>query len=383
MSLILLLLLPIAAFFKLTKKSVPSHSKSKSVPEDYLVGIHLLLAEQPDKAVDVFIKMLEVNNNTVETHLALGSLFRRRGEVDRAIRVHQNLIARPNLSTEQRVEALLALGQDYLRAGMLDRAERIFLEVVSTNLYVSAALRFLKEIYQREKAWEDAIQIAIKLQLASGEDQQPTIAHYYCELSLKYKTTQPQKSENYLYQALQTDKKNVRASLLLGELAIEMQDYKTAIKHFQQVRFQDPDYLSEALQPLAKCYEQMGLNSEFIRFLKDCLKEHARISLVLILSDYVIQQYGAAAAVELITDYLRLHPSVRGLKRLIELQIAAIPKDTTQDLPILRDITSRMLENKPVYRCDECGFGAKTLHWLCPGCRNWNSVKPIHGLEGD
>src|SRR6478736_1140125 len=124
-----------------------------NLPRDYLVGLNFLLNEEPDKAVDVFIKMLEVDSNTVETHLAVGKLFRRRGEVDRAIRIHQNLIARPQLDKVYREQSLFELGQDYFSAGVLDRAERIFLELVEVKSFSAKALRALLDIYQQEKDW--------------------------------------------------------------------------------------------------------------------------------------------------------------------------------------------------------------------------------------
>src|SRR5690242_4385196 len=134
--------------------------RKSNLPRDYLVGLNFLLNEETDKAVDIFVKMLEVDSDTVETHLAVGKLFRRRGEVDRAIRIHQNLIARPQLEKVYREQSLYELGQDYLSAGMLDRAERIFLELVSAKSHSAQALRTLIDIYEQEKDWENAVKTA-------------------------------------------------------------------------------------------------------------------------------------------------------------------------------------------------------------------------------
>src|SRR5277367_1878657 len=132
--------------------------QKSNLPRDYLVGLNFLLNEETDKAVDIFIKMLEVDSDTVETHLAVGKLFRRRGEVDRAIRIHQNLIARPQLERVYREQSLFELGQDYLSAGMLDRAEKIFLELLNGSSHSAQALRTLIDIYQQEKDWEKAVE---------------------------------------------------------------------------------------------------------------------------------------------------------------------------------------------------------------------------------
>src|SRR3990167_8803541 len=164
-----------------------SHSKDETphkvnLPRDYLIGLNFLLNEETDKAVDIFIKMLEVDSDTVETHLAVGKLFRRRGEVDRAIRIHQNLIARPQLEKIYKEQSLFELGQDYLSAGMLDRAERVFIELVQAKTHAAQALRILIDIYQQEKDWENAIKVAGQYEAVTRQPMQQVIAHYYCEL---------------------------------------------------------------------------------------------------------------------------------------------------------------------------------------------------------
>ncbi len=202
---LLLLLLPIAAvsgWYGGYKHKSSAAQKPNFLPRDYFIGLKYLIDEQPDKAVDIFIKMLEVNSDTVETHLALGGLFRRRGEVNRAIRIHQNLIARPQLVKGQRVQALSELAQDYMRAGVLDRAENLFLELLELDKGNEANFRYLLHIYEQQKDWEQAITIARKL-----HNMQPAIAHYYCELGDHKK-------------ALLMDKNCVRATLLQGAMHI-------------------------------------------------------------------------------------------------------------------------------------------------------------------
>lgn len=133
--------------------------ESRSLPQSYLNGLNFLLNEQQDKAIDAFIEAVRIDPDTIELHFALGSLFRRRGETERAIRMHQTLVEREDLSEAQRVEALAALGQDYLKAGLLDRAEAVFLKLRGT-VHDEAATRYLLEIYQQEKDWSKAIAVA-------------------------------------------------------------------------------------------------------------------------------------------------------------------------------------------------------------------------------
>lgn len=384
---LLLLLLPVAAasgWFLANRRGGAEGFTQNKVPKDYLVGLNFLLNEQPDRALDVFIKMLEVDSDTVETHLALGSLFRRRGEVDRAIRIHQNLIARPHLNKQQRIHALLALGQDYMRAGVLDRAERIFLEVVESGEEIAPSLRSLLDIYQQEKEWRKAIETAEKLAVKIGESMRVNIAHYYCELaSIDRSINNLEQARKHLRKALSINKSCVRASLMHGDIDLSNKRYKAAIKSYKQVELQDPNYLTEAIGPLTNCYECLDQQGELLAYLKQCLHKYPRITLVLVLVQQLQNHDDYASALDIITAYLKEHPSVRGLQYLIKLQMQKEEKHSQKSLQLLNDLADCMLDNKPIYRCGNCGFEAKKLDWLCPRCRNWNTVKPIHGLEGD
>lgn len=387
---LLLLLLPVAAAsgWHYARKSAgknPSISTGKTtLPQDYFIGLNYLINEQPDKAVDVFIKMLEVNSDTVETHLALGSLFRRRGEVDRAIRVHQNLIARPQLGKLQRIQALSELAQDYLRAGVLDRAERLFLELVKMGEQTTPSLHYLLNIYQQQKDWEQAISTAKKLQVITHELMQVPIAQYYCELAEQTsQKKQIDKAKSYLQHALQNDRNCVRASILQAEIETLSGNFKSAIRAYKQVKSQDPDFISEIVLPLAHCCEELKAEDELIDYLRTCLNEYPRVPVVLVLADYLRKQQGDKVAIEFLAEQIHLHPSLRSLDYLLQLYLENSVGDTRYKLQILQDLVKGLLAQKPVYRCVECGFAAKALYWQCPRCRHWNTVKPIHGLEGD
>ncbi len=284
---LLLLLLPVAAasgWYAAARKYAKVKSSKNNLPKNYLVGLNFLLNEQPDRALDLFIEMLEVDSDTVETHLALGSLFRRRGEVDRAIRIHQNLIARPNLNKQQRIHALLALGQDYMRAGVLDRAERIFHEVVDSGEETLPSLRHLLDIYQQEKAWKKAINVASQLKVKNGDNMNINVAHYYCELAMNARGKNDiEEAKKFLRKALVINKDCVRASLIHGEIEINQSRYKAAMKFYKQVETQDADYITEAISPLCLCYEKLGRKEELLLYLKQCLHKYPRITLVLML----------------------------------------------------------------------------------------------------
>lgn len=383
---LLLLLLPIAAVsgWYIGRFGRADINSRTHLSRDYFVGLNYLLDEQPDKAVDVFIKVLEVDSETVETHLALGNLFRRRGEVDRAIRIHQNLIARPSLAKLHRVQALLALGQDYQKAGVLDRAERLFLQVVDMGEYAAESLQYLLEIYQQQKNWERAILIAAQYEALAGERISKQIAHYYCELAdIARMRKENDIAHQQIKNALKVDSNCVRASFLMAEMKFVAGQFKEAIQNYQQVKQQDPEYLSETLMPLVTCYEAMDGQAELMNYLLQCLQDYPRISIVLVIADQIQKQQGDRAAIEFIAHQLHQQPSLRGLKRLIALQLVTADAQSRENLVLLQELTASLLKNKPIYRCEHCGFGGRTLYWQCPGCKNWGSVKPIHGLEGD
>ncbi|HSW70331.1 MAG TPA: lipopolysaccharide assembly protein LapB [Gammaproteobacteria bacterium] len=354
-------------------------AQKMNLPRDYLLGLNFLLNEEPDKAVDIFIKMLEVDSNTVETHLAVGKLFRRRGEVDRAIRIHQNLIARPQLDKTYREQSLYELGQDYFSAGVLDRAERIFLDVVNIKEFNVSALQSLLVIYQQEKAWENAIQIAGKLGQATKKNMQPTIAHYYCELAeMTFHKGQSEQANQYLIQALEADPNCVRASLLQARIEMGKGDHKAALKHLKKIKNQNPDYLSESIEHLASCYEELNEEEKLVSYLMQMLEQYPHVPVVLILSERIRKRKGDKVAAKYVADYVRRYPTLRGLHLFINLYMSSTEGRAREDLIILHNLTKKLLADKPDYQCVSCGFSGKTLHWLCPGCKQWSSMKPVH-----
>ncbi|PHQ79802.1 MAG: lipopolysaccharide assembly protein LapB [Coxiella sp. (in: Bacteria)] len=382
------LLLPVAATFgwfmgRKDQQQNPINSNPNQLRHDYFKGLNYLINEQPDKAVDVFIKLLEIDSDTVETHLALGNLFRRRGEVDRAIRIHQNLIARPQLNKPHRVLALSALGQDYLSAGVLDRAERLFLELVRIGEENQQSLQFLLRIYEQEKDWKEAIEIARKIEGLSKKTMSATIAQYYCELAEQVlEKSWVTEALAHLKRAQAIDQRCVRSSMVRGRIAMEAGEYLEAIRSYKFVRTQDPDYLSEIIEPLWHCYAQLGDEASMVKFLHTCLVDTPRIKIVLAISNYLQEHADDKAAIDFVAEQVQRRPSLRGLSHLVGIYTSNSRGDTREKLRILKKFIDMLLSAKPVYRCENCGFSAKTLLWLCPGCHKWSRVKPIQGLEG-
>lgn len=383
------ILLPVAAYsgwwIARRNDAAKQPELNNQLSREYVMGLNYLLNEQPDKAVDIFIKLLEVDSETVETHLALGSLFRRRGEVDRAIRIHQNLIARPQLSVYQRKEALMALAQDYMSAGVFDRAERIFIEVVELGGTPDAnSLRGLLAIYQQEKAWEKALDTLKKLELSTGHSMNAQAAHYYCEMGHQaIKQGAQDKAYAVIKQALVVDKQSVRASLMLAEFEMLHGRYKPAIRALKRVPAQDPEFLTEIIKPILTASAELNTMDECISYLENFLTEHPRASIIFAIGDFVRDEKSLDVAIDFISVQLSRYPSIRGLNQLIQWHLESAHGLVRDKLHMLYSITSKFLEDKPIYRCGHCGFSGKHLHWLCPSCKQWGRTKPIHGLEGD
>lgn len=382
------LLLPVAALsgWWVGKRGVNAGSKIPlhSMSPEYFKGLNFVLNEQPDQAIEVFVRMLEVDSETVETHLALGNLFRRRGEVDRAIRIHQNLIARPTLNREQRSHALLELGMDYMRSGLLDRAEGLFLELVDTGLHLNQAYTELLELYQQEKDWENAIAIATKLGPISANSLNPVIAQFYCECAqLALDEGDGRSVKNYLRRAMSFDSKCVRASLIEAQMYTRAGKERLAIKSYKRVESQNSDYLIEIIKPLYECYRKLDRVHDFVDYLKTLVNIYGSISTLLMLTELIAEREGDAAAVRFIAAELKNRPTVKGVDRLIEYTLARSQGETYEQLKTIKELTGKLIAGSPVYKCVNCGFDAKMLYWQCPGCRHWDTVKPVFGVVGE
>lgn len=260
---LLLALLPLAALggWWLARK-VYTRNESKrnqQFSSRYFQGLNYLLNEQPDKAIQVFLEMAEVNRDTFETHLALGALFRRRGEVDRAIRIHQNIISKQNLDESQRTKALLELGEDYMRAGLFDRAERLFSELTDRGAHAPPALRHLLDIYQQEKDWEQALEKATELEAATGERMGEVMAHFCCELAEEsLQNGDAESARKYLRRARRMDPKSIRERLLQARIARHQEDFVTAMDRFEEVASMDGDMIPDLLDHYLECAETAG-----------------------------------------------------------------------------------------------------------------------------
>jgi lipopolysaccharide biosynthesis regulator YciM len=363
-------------------------------PQDYTLnyykGLSYLFNEQPDSAIDAFIGSLEVNSDTLETHLALGNMLRRRGEVTKAIKIHQNLLARPGLSVRQQHEAQLELARDYVKSGLLDRAEALLLELVElSSAYKVSALEHLIEIYQDENEWDKAIAMAGQLDrrhksTSSGQSLGSIQAHFACERALQdIEDRQITSARAHLLNALKFDPGSVRASMLLAHLECSLGYYRDAIKYLHKIPQQDPDYLVEVLDTLTECYDRLGQREAVDRYLQQLLAEHPSNSLIIKIAERLRCSQGDYAAADFIAQQLKQSPSIRALNRLLELHLPHADGKAKENLELLKQLVDQVIAEKHSYCCQNCGFTGNSLHWLCPGCKFWGTVRPIKGVAGE
>ena len=378
----LLLLLPLAAISgwvaSRQDQRIRSGKCGTDIPSDYFKGLNLLLNEQPDKAIEVFIKVLEVDSETVETHLMLGNLFRRRGEIERATRIHQNLIARPKLDRYQRSQALFELAQDYLKAGLLDRAENLLLEYAEVEKDPEPALRQLLDVYQQEKEWDQAIATAKRLARASGESADEMIAHFLCEKAEEEMANgEADQARSLLKKALTKDSSSVRANILRGHIARDAGDCKKAIGYWKKIEAQDRRYLPEVLDSMSACFKETDNQAGWLKLLSNTLEEDRAIPVMLKLAEEIESQEGTPSAREFVIEELRQQPSLHGLSRMIHLSAMQSTGQAKSDLETLQAMIERVLASRKNYLCEHCGFRGAAMHWQCPGCKRWNTVKPV------
>ena len=351
-------------------------SESRLLPASYFKGLNFLLNEQPDKAIEAFIEVARVNPQTIELHFALGSLFRRRGEVERAIRMHQNLAEREDLAQEQKLQALLELAQDYLKAGLLDRAEELFLKLEGTA-HSEAALRFLLEIYEQEKDWHKAIGIAEKLESLSGRSYQKEIANFCCEMAARaLMQSKPAEARPHLDAALAHHRMCVRANMLLGDLERDTGDRRAAITVWQRIESQNPAYLSLVAERLLTAYRDDGRPEEGLNLLRGYLEKYASLDLLDMVYQATLATGDSAGAYRLVRDEVRRTPTLLGLDKLLEAQLLEAPAEKRHDLQLIKQLIHQHTRSLAMYKCEHCGFRARQFYWHCPACGEWETYAP-------
>jgi len=387
---IFFLLLPVAALYGwyMGVRSVhqKKQKKGNKLSRDYVQGLNFLLSDQPDKAVDHFIALLEVDNETIETHFALGNLFRQRGEVDRAIRIHQNLIARPTLTLEQRDLASVQLGKDFYQAGLFDRSEEIFKQLKESPDYQQVALENLLLIHQQLKEWKEAVMVTESLyKLSKGTKKRRTLSYLYCSLAEQLIKPEEGKQKVKLYQKALTVFPNcIRANMALTDYYVLQNKPQKALQFLQSIPELDIDFTEIILDKLLDLHQQLGSEQDLISYLYRIVNLGGGASAVILLAKLIAQHNSIEKAQVFMLQELRRNPTMKGFNHLItyHLQLAESASEN-ESLSFLHKLVAEQIELRPKYRCQKCGYSSKKLYWQCPSCKIWGRVKPIRGLDGE
>ncbi|MFZ4255966.1 lipopolysaccharide assembly protein LapB [Raoultella terrigena] len=385
---LLFLLLPVAAAYGwyMGRRSAQQSKQDDAsrLSRDYVTGVNFLLSNQQDKAVDLFLDMLKEDTGTVEAHLTLGNLFRSRGEVDRAIRIHQSLMESASLTYDQRLLAVQQLGRDYMAAGLYDRAEDMFKQLVDETDFRLSALQQLLQIYQATSDWQSAIDVAERLVKLGKEKHRGDIANFWCELALQQMANSDmEKAMSLLKKGAAADRNSARVSIMMGRVWMEKGDYLKAVESLERVINQDKELVGETLEMLQTCYQQLGKIDEWEAFLRRCADENTGATAELMLAQILEQREGIEAAQSYVTRQLERHPTMRVFHKLMDYHLNEAEEGRAKEsLGVLRNMVGEQVRSKPRYRCQKCGFTAHSLYWHCPSCRSWSTIKPIRGLDG-
>ncbi len=347
-------------------------SESTALPAAYFKGLNFLISDQHDKAIEAFVEAVEANAESLELHFALGSLFRRRGEVDRAINLHLSLLERRELAEPQKLAIRAELAQDYLKAGLFDRAEELF-KSLNDSRYEQPALRALLEIYVREREWHKAVETATELERLSGIPFRKEIAQYHCEQAVQALLGNDRETaRKQLDEALDANKNCVRANVMLGEMEALAGNHEAAIAIWKRIEFQQPEYLGLIAAKILASYRTLDKTEEGLELLKTYLQTYKLSSLLNVLYEAAIAQQDAETAAKLARDELVKKPSLQTLDQLLQARL--ILDDSPQDAHIIHQTVRYAIGNRSAYVCSQCGFRAKHYHWQCPACNAWESL---------
>ena len=351
-------------------------SESRALPLSYFKGLNFLLNEQPDKAIEAFIEVVKVDPQTVELHFALGSLFRRRGEVERAIRMHENLLERADLAPEQKATALYELAQDYLKAGLLDRAEEMFSKLAGTT-YEQQGYKFLLDIYEQEKDWNKAIEASRRMDSVSGQSSAKDIANFYCELAaIEITHSRWDQARELLSEALAVNRRCARANILLGDTEIGRGQPAAAIEYWKALESQNPAYIALVAEKMLSAHRSLGREAEGLHLLRGYLANYPSLDLLNVIFQGELELHGADQAYRLVRDELARNPTLLGLDKLLEAQMLEAPAERRHELQLIKNLVHQHTRSLALYRCESCGFKARQFYWHCPACNGWETYPP-------
>ncbi len=366
-------------FWQGARFSARRQQTTSAVDQHYLKGLNFLLNEQSDEAIDTFVRALEVNASTLETHLSLGNLLRRRGEVDRAIKIHQNLLARPNLTVEQQHQAEYELAVDFIKLGLFDRAEKILSVLIERDgVFREKSLHRLLELHQAQGDWQQGLDVIQSLQgtRLKAAEFQSLRAHFCCELAKScFESGDLERTKTFVKQAILYDRNSLRANLMACEYGAKT-NLRKALASLKKVLIDNPVYIDVALPVIAASYRSLADEKSYRHFLETFYAQFESVGVLSALAVQIEKEEDAFAAAKYVSDQVQKKPSLKGVDLLLDYYLEFSKGGTREHLQSLKQVLQEVLSNIKPYKCQSCGFKSEELHWLCPTCKTWDSIQP-------
>ncbi|MGL1957477.1 MAG: lipopolysaccharide assembly protein LapB [Colwellia sp.] len=386
---LLFLLLPVAMAYGwfMGRNSIKQnqHTAEQDLSIKYSTGLNYLLSNQQDKAIDALLEALKVEDGSVEAHFAMANLFRKRGELDRALKVHEHLVRLDHLPTKDKQQAVFELGKDFLSAGLYDRAEKMFIKLFKSKTYGLKSLTYLLQIYQSTKDWQQGI--SHKKLIIKTKDKRllHTLANFYCELATSaFENDEFIEVLELLEQALALDPNSCRANWLMAKIYENHKQCELACECYQAIYHQDKEFFPDVIEPMYACYVRLQAEGEFYKFIKKVYDETASTSALICYLTYVEQKHGSKKAKEFMLSALKRRPTIRGFKHFVKMQMALAEDEVNEtSLDLIKELISEYIKVKHRYSCHTCGFNSSKHYWSCPSCHEWEQLKPVRGLEGE
>tara|TARA_B100000959_G_scaffold210077_2_gene220644 strand:+ start:3875 stop:5065 length:1191 start_codon:yes stop_codon:yes gene_type:complete len=348
---------------------------------DYLKGLNFLLNEQTDQAVEHFLKMVRVDNTTIETHFALGNLFRKRGEVNRAIRIHQNIIARPDILDAQRNQAFYSLAKDYLHAGLLDRAEVLLKRLTDHSQYKMEALESLVNIYEQEQEWQKSIDTSKQLSKISKKPLDLQISHYVCELAeIAIEKYNYDEANNLVSSLNRIKNKTLRCDLVKARIAVSNGNKELAITIYQKIIEENSYLITEALPLMVDIYIELNKQSELEAKMENIISNNSKITRDIAYTVIVNNIEGIALFDLCVDKYIEMDLTLR---EFIDINNLNLNENRIVALRKIKKGLSLLANSTPRYQCEECGFSSQKLLWQCPSCKQWETQRPFANVQFD
>ena len=350
--------------------------EQQDLPDNYFKGLSLLLSNQPDQAIDAFIAVARVDSETIELHHALGNLFRKRGEFDRAIRIHSYLIHRADLTDKDRLRALSELAEDYLKAGIYDKATECYLRLSQTPEYAHEALVALLQIRCTEHDWRGAIEVARELEKDGKEDKGAEISHFRCEIAQELvKAKKPDEAFLEVERALQARPDSPRALMLAGDLLMRQGRLEEAIASWEKVGKVAMDHFPLVAGRIVEALEVQGNLPAAKAVLNDALSRFPTAEIVGLAMQKRLKWDGAGAATAVVSQSLKTRPSLGILSIAMDLRNRLNPED--QQLQSLTEMLRKESDRQGRFQCRCCGFLSHSYLWQCPGCGQWDTYPTV------